>query len=269
MSVRKRPVATVSTELTERVDHRVDERFGVLGRGGLDPARAAALGRVAVERELADHEHRSADVDDRAVHHAVVVVEDPQAGDLVGEPIGDADRVGVGDADEHAQAGADRPDDLRGSSADARLVTDARTTRWTSARMCLASQPMERSPRTTELPRATCASTIDLEAGGRIAQIDVAGQPLLWAGPAPRDRLGFVPDGAVGRPAPRRAVRVRRPATNRRSTTPTTTARARDPRHGVRHGVDARPTRDGTTARLRCDLAAPDGRSAGPRQRSA
>jgi apolipoprotein N-acyltransferase len=36
-------------------DHS-DERLGVLGAGGGDPARSTALGRVAVERELADDE---------------------------------------------------------------------------------------------------------------------------------------------------------------------------------------------------------------------
>ena len=53
--------------------------------GSACSGRAAAiqLGRrpgrgVAVERELADDEHLAAGVGDRAVHHAVVVVEDPQ-----------------------------------------------------------------------------------------------------------------------------------------------------------------------------------------------
>ena len=86
MSARNRPVAT-GTPSCERGDHRVDERLGVLGPCGLDPARAAALEGVAVERELADDEHAAADVDDRPVHHAVVVVEDAQAGDLVGQPL--------------------------------------------------------------------------------------------------------------------------------------------------------------------------------------
>src|SRR6187402_2841826 len=85
------------------------------------------------------------------------------------------------------------PTTCRCCSSDVRLVTDARATRWTSPRMRLASQPMERSPETTELRAGDVRVTIDLEAGGRIAQIDVAGQPLLWAGPAAAIGWGSYP----------------------------------------------------------------------------
>jgi apolipoprotein N-acyltransferase len=44
------------TEPAEVGDEGVDERLGVFRAGGGDPARAAAFGRVAVERELADDE---------------------------------------------------------------------------------------------------------------------------------------------------------------------------------------------------------------------
>ena len=47
-------------ESAELLDDRVDERLGVLGPGGGDPARAATLGGVAVQRELADDEYLGA-----------------------------------------------------------------------------------------------------------------------------------------------------------------------------------------------------------------
>jgi aldose 1-epimerase len=52
---------------------------------------------------------------------------------------------------------------------------------------------MERSPGTTELSAGDVRVSIDLAAGGRIAQIDVAGQPLLWAGPAAAIGWGSYP----------------------------------------------------------------------------
>ncbi len=92
MSVRNRPVSTVGAEGTERLDDPIDERLGVLGARGGDPARAPALRGVAVERELAHDEQRTADVGDGTVHHAVGVVEDPQSPELVGEAVGVGER---------------------------------------------------------------------------------------------------------------------------------------------------------------------------------
>ena len=57
----------------------------MFGRGGGDPRRPAAAGRVAVERELADDERGAAGVEQRTVHHAVGVGEHAQVRHLVGE----------------------------------------------------------------------------------------------------------------------------------------------------------------------------------------
>ena len=71
----------------------------------------------------------AADVGDRAIHHAGVVVEDAQRHDLAREPIAVVVAVVGRDAGEHEQARADGADD-RPSTA-----TEASRTRWTSARI--------------------------------------------------------------------------------------------------------------------------------------
>jgi hypothetical protein len=112
ISVRNRPVGHGGAVGTETFDHSFDERFGLFGAGGGDPARTTTLRGVAVERELADDQHLTADVGDRAVHHPGVVVEDPQTQELVGQLVGERLGVVVGDPDEHAQSRADRAGDL-------------------------------------------------------------------------------------------------------------------------------------------------------------
>ena len=69
-----------------------------------------------------------------AVHHAVLVVEDPQVPDLVGELVGLGGGVVVGDPDQHQDAGSDLAGDLVRPT-----VTFARLTRCTSPR--IESQP--------------------------------------------------------------------------------------------------------------------------------
>ena len=135
MSVRKRPVATVAPSSREPGDDGVDERLGLLGASGGQPRRPAALGGVAVEGELRDHEQRRARVGGRHVHHAVGVVEDPQVPELVGQLGGGGRVVVVRDADEHAQPG---PIDPTTSSP---TVTDASVTRCTTARMAAEPTP--------------------------------------------------------------------------------------------------------------------------------
>ena len=95
ISVRKRPVATVQPSVSQARDDRVDHRFGVFGSGSLDPARAAALVGVAVQRELADDKdlrpaaRRAArSASDRFIT-PVGVVEHAQVPDLVRHPLGE------------------------------------------------------------------------------------------------------------------------------------------------------------------------------------
>ena len=64
-------------EPPQLVDDGLDERFGLFRAGCGDPARPATARGVAVQRELADDQELCADVGHRAVHHAVLVVEDP------------------------------------------------------------------------------------------------------------------------------------------------------------------------------------------------
>ena len=77
ISAPNRPVATVapSRRSSSTSAGRAARRVG--SRGG-DPARSAALAGVAVERELADDEELRADVGGGPVHHAGLVVEQPQ-----------------------------------------------------------------------------------------------------------------------------------------------------------------------------------------------
>ena len=85
MSVRNRPRRHRRAELAEALDHRIDQRLGVLGPGSGDPARPPPRRRVAVERELAHDEQLAGRVRDGAVHHAGIVVDHPQVPQLVGE----------------------------------------------------------------------------------------------------------------------------------------------------------------------------------------
>lgn len=106
---------------------RGDEQLCLLRRCGTREARAVALGGVREQRELAHDERLAADVEERVVEAAFLVLEDPQAGELAGEARGFLGRVPVSDADEDEQAASTRADDLPST------VTDACETRWTTA----------------------------------------------------------------------------------------------------------------------------------------
>nr|KEP23139.1 hypothetical protein DA06_11685 [Georgenia sp. SUBG003] len=72
------------------------------------PGRPPALAHVGVKRELGDHEDRGTVVEDGAL-----VAQDPQLGDLPGEPRDLLRAVVVRDAHEGEQArSVDRPDHL-------------------------------------------------------------------------------------------------------------------------------------------------------------
>jgi hypothetical protein len=76
-----------------------------------DEGGAVALAGLAVEGELGDDEDLAVRAQ-RLVHLAVGVLEDPQRGDLVGQPVAVGLGVVVGHAQEHQQARADRGHDL-------------------------------------------------------------------------------------------------------------------------------------------------------------
>ena len=91
---------------TEPLAEALVQRLGVLGPRGGDVARAVALSRVAVERELADAQDLA--VAERLVHPPLGVGEHAQRADLVGEAVAVGGGVVVRDAEQDEEAGADR-----------------------------------------------------------------------------------------------------------------------------------------------------------------
>jgi hypothetical protein len=98
----------VRAQVPERADDRVDQRLRDRTWRGRLPGGAAALVRVAVQGELADHEQRGAEV-----FAGLLAVENAQAPELPREFARIAGGVVVGDADEHEQPRfVDRAGDL-------------------------------------------------------------------------------------------------------------------------------------------------------------
>lgn len=120
ISVRNRPVSDRGPARRQARSDSFDERFGVGRWCGLRPARPATLAGVAVQRELAHNQEGRTSVERADVHHAVGVVEHAQPGQLRDQPICFVALVGVGDADEDTESGADPADHLElGSGRDA------------------------------------------------------------------------------------------------------------------------------------------------------
>ena len=78
--------------------------FGFLWRGRLIKAGTASLAAVAVESELRNAEHATADVEQRAIHLAVVVGKDAQISALFGAEAQGLFVIGGAEADEKEQA---------------------------------------------------------------------------------------------------------------------------------------------------------------------
>ncbi len=97
------PLLDVGSGLLEARAHGLVERLGHLARSGCLPGRPAPLAGVAVQRELADHQHRGAEVSDRAF-----VAHDPQVPDLAHHPGDLVGAVVVGDAEEYDESRAPR-----------------------------------------------------------------------------------------------------------------------------------------------------------------
>jgi len=96
----KEPVFTEPTLLAEVVE----ESLGFSGGRGPEEARALALAGVGDERELRDREDLTPYVPHAQVHLPVLITEDPQARDLLGEPVRLGLPVSPFDADEEQQA---------------------------------------------------------------------------------------------------------------------------------------------------------------------
>ncbi len=112
ISAPKMPRSTATPAACQRVGESLVERLAEGRRRGVEERWAAALAGVAVERELADDERRSADVDEAQVGLALGVAEDAQVRDAPGQGLGPGFVVVVTDADQDHQAGADPSDDL-------------------------------------------------------------------------------------------------------------------------------------------------------------
>ena len=67
---------------------------------------------VAVQGELGDHQHSATDVNQRPIHLAFGIREEPQRQDLLDHPVDLWLGVGVGDADEREITASDGADDL-------------------------------------------------------------------------------------------------------------------------------------------------------------
>ncbi len=103
MSAPNRPVSHRRPEAAQLVHHGRHQRLGDgSGRRG-GPGRAAALAGVAVERELAHHEHAGPG----ASATLALAAQDAQTVHLAGQRRGRRGSVAVRHADQHEQAGAD------------------------------------------------------------------------------------------------------------------------------------------------------------------
>ena len=98
------------------------ETPALIRRGGRGKARPVAL-RLGGQRELADDEGGAAGVDERAVHAAGIVLENPQVDHLARQPVGLGLAIAGHGADQHEKTGADLADgfagDCDGSGGDA------------------------------------------------------------------------------------------------------------------------------------------------------
>ena len=77
MSAPKRPVSTRPTRCRTRSTNTSYRRAGLIRRRRRRETRSPAIRRVGRQRELRDHQHRAADVDDASVHRLGGVGKDP------------------------------------------------------------------------------------------------------------------------------------------------------------------------------------------------
>src|SRR5262249_44580221 len=73
-------------EISCRDDELLEQRLADLRIGGAVERRTSALSGFGRHREIADQEHRSADLRDVLIEMFLAIAENPQAGQLLGHP---------------------------------------------------------------------------------------------------------------------------------------------------------------------------------------
>ena len=124
------PVCHTEAALAQQPDEALVQRHRDFGARGVDEARPAPLCRVAVQRELADDEHRAVDVGKPEVHLAVASANRRRPADLVGHP-----RELVAAASVCVNPTSSRNPAPIEPVARPSTRTSARETRWSSTRM--------------------------------------------------------------------------------------------------------------------------------------
>ena len=79
----------------------------VLRAGRIDERWTAALGRIAIEGELRDHQHGSAGLSEPEIHFPVGIAEEPEPRDFLGHPVYLCRGICVSKPDEQAEASPD------------------------------------------------------------------------------------------------------------------------------------------------------------------
>jgi len=92
--------------LRKELDEGEIEWFSLLWFCSLEEIGASPRAAVSIEGELANHQRTILGLNNAFVHLACLIVEDTQAGYLIGEPFSLAFRIGMVDAEKKEKAGA-------------------------------------------------------------------------------------------------------------------------------------------------------------------
>ena len=87
------------------------EQVGLFGFGSVGIGRAPSSPDVSIKRELGNHEDSAVIVDEGEIHLSIVVRENTEIDDLVGQVIGVACRIVITYGEEDCEAGFDFADD--------------------------------------------------------------------------------------------------------------------------------------------------------------
>ena len=96
----------MNTGRTKSLAEVVEEARGIFGRGCSDEAGTLPLSCVCEEGELRDGEDGPSDVPDAAVHLPLVVGQDPQSCNFLGQPVCFGFAISLRDADQQQEARA-------------------------------------------------------------------------------------------------------------------------------------------------------------------